>query len=412
MKSIIFIETNKSGSSREGIKAAEQLGYYTVLITSKKKLVKQREEFPDVHKFIYLPKITKKKVENRLEKFLGYSHEIKAIISFIDNYVALAAQLCISFCNRSLSVKAIQSMEDKAISTEVLNGLEYSPTSHLCKNLTTVYEKLDNYTIPLPFVMKAPNSTGSKDVLLVNKREEIKDSFNYLKKKYPNKSILIEEFISGPQYLIEGVVHKGKLAIVAIIKQEITFKDRFIITGYQYLANVEEPFYYSLEHAVNAIITKFEMDNGSFHMEMRRSTNGWKLIEINPRISGSAMNLIILNANGINLAKETVALYLGDKPNLVKEFEQPVFAQFLTVDKQGRLSKVTGKSRASNCEGICSVYIKPKKGQLVTPPMSMGHRYAYVIAKGETEEQAKERAKNAAAEIKFHIMPSKKEGIN
>jgi hypothetical protein len=52
MRTIVFIETNKSGSSREAIKAAERLGYFTVLFTNRQKYIQQRTEFPEVHQMI------------------------------------------------------------------------------------------------------------------------------------------------------------------------------------------------------------------------------------------------------------------------------------------------------------------------------------------------------------------------
>ena len=54
MKTIIFIGTNKSGSSREAIKAAEKLGYFTVLFTNNEKQIQQRKEYKDVHKMIFV----------------------------------------------------------------------------------------------------------------------------------------------------------------------------------------------------------------------------------------------------------------------------------------------------------------------------------------------------------------------
>lgn len=52
MDTIIFIETNKSGSSREAIKAAEKLNFFTVLLTNKTKFIEERNIFPDVHQMI------------------------------------------------------------------------------------------------------------------------------------------------------------------------------------------------------------------------------------------------------------------------------------------------------------------------------------------------------------------------
>lgn len=47
------------------------------------------------------------------------------------------------------------------------------------------------------------------------------------------------------------------------------------------------------------------------------------------------------------------------------------------------------------------VYVKPRKGTILTPPLSMGHRYAYVIAEGATLAEAQNNATTAAKEIKF-----------
>ena len=53
MDTIVFIETNKSGSSREAIKAAEKLNFFTVLLTKKTKFINERTIFPDVHQMIF-----------------------------------------------------------------------------------------------------------------------------------------------------------------------------------------------------------------------------------------------------------------------------------------------------------------------------------------------------------------------
>lgn len=49
MDTIVFIETNKSGSSREAIKAAEKLNFFTVLLTKKQNLLKNA-----IHSLMYI----------------------------------------------------------------------------------------------------------------------------------------------------------------------------------------------------------------------------------------------------------------------------------------------------------------------------------------------------------------------
>ena len=140
-----------------------------------------------------------------------------------------------------------------------------------------------------------------------------------------------------------------------------------------------------------------------FTLNYDLSKNGWKLIEINPRISGGAMNKMIQAAFGFNLVEETLKLYLGESPSIEPRCMNYVFTQYLIVSKKGILEKVTGKGRARKSPGVVEVYVKPRKGTNLIPPLSMGHRYAYVIATGASMEEAKKIAQNAANEIRFHL---------
>ena len=68
MESILFIETTKSGSSREAIKAAIRLGYFTVLLTERKSFLKQRKEFADVSQMIHLEELTEDLIRTEISQ--------------------------------------------------------------------------------------------------------------------------------------------------------------------------------------------------------------------------------------------------------------------------------------------------------------------------------------------------------
>ena len=248
------------------------------------------------------------------------------------------------------------------------------------------------------------NLPGSKDVLFVEDDRELARSINTLLKK-GSSEVLIEEYLEGPQYLIEACVYNGKVHIVAVIEQEITFFNHFIVTGYCLLGDMDIVFYNKIYETVCLVLEQFDFKNGSCHIEMRLMNHYWKIIEINPRISGGAMNRIIETAFGINLVEETIKIYLGQEPNLEKKFSRFVYAHYLTSDSIGTLIKVTGKKRCSRLPGIEEVFIKPKKGKVLHPPLSMGDRYGYVLASSDNKEEAMRIAKQAAKEIRFHLEP-------
>lgn len=403
LKTIIFIGTNKSGSSREAIRAAERLGYFTVLFTNNEKQIRQRKEYIDVHEMIFVDTTQLAAMRKEIRMLISKGSVIMTIASFVDSHVSKASQLCAEFCPNGTSYKSVAIMENKAQTRTFLQGLPYSPKYITVSPKARLNAKTLESLPGFPLIVKSASSTGSKDVLQATDLEQLQRHIRKLTEKNPEESIIIEEFIEGAQYLVEAIVHDRKLHIAGIIQQEITFGKRFIITGYGVLAYVPKQLNNSIKQVLESIIEKFDIQNGVMHVEMRQTDDGWRLIEINPRISGGAMNNMLKAAFGFDLVEETLKLYLGQRPSLVQKQRNYVFTQYVIVEKKGILEKVTGKKRARNSPGVVEVYVKPKKGTQLTPPLSMGHRYAYIIAQGRTMELAKGLAKKAAEEIKFHL---------
>ncbi|MFF2793589.1 ATP-grasp domain-containing protein [Lysinibacillus xylanilyticus] len=401
MKTIIFIGTNKSGSSREATRAAEKLGYFTVLFTNNEKQLQQRNAYPDIHKMILIDTSNIKIMKDEILNLSKNGFEIKSIVSFVDPFVHIASILCDEFCDNKTSSTAIEMMEDKEKTRIFLKNQPYSPKFYLLKPNESVPNNLG-----FPLIVKSPKSTGSKDVLLANDTGQLEKHLSHLRSKNPGETIMVEEYIEGPQYLVEALVYNRQANVIGIIEQEITQGKRFIITGYGVLVKAPKDIQTGLEEVLQSIVKEFNIENGALHLELRLTKNGWKLIEINPRISGGAMNTMLHAAFGFNLVEETLKLFLGERPDINPKHRKFVYTKYVIVQSKGILEKVIGRNRATNSPGVVEVYVKPKKGALLTPPLSMGHRYAYVIAVGATLAEAKNKAYKAAKEIKFILKPS------
>jgi biotin carboxylase len=403
MRTIVFIETGKSGSSREAIKAAESLGYFTVLFTNKQRYIQQRTEFPDVHQMVFVEISKYDELKRNIIKLQKQGKQIKAILSFIDPFVHVAAALSEEFCSSVVSVDPILKMENKVLTREVLKGHPVSSNYEIYTpeySLDYFVELANNH---LPLIVKSPTSAGSRDVLLAKSENELREAIQKLLKK--SEQILLEEYLEGPQYLVEVLVHNGRAHIVAIIEQHITFSQRFIVTGYCLLPYMDRDLYNGILETVGSVLKAFKMKNGACHLEMRYVNGEWKLIEINPRIAGGAMNRIIEVGYGINLVEETIRLMLGYEPNLTRKHSKFVYAHYLTVDSKGKLMKVTGKERCSQYAGVEEVFIKPRQGHILRPPVSMGDRCGYILASSGNKEEAKRIAMKAASEIRFYLDP-------
>ncbi|WAH36308.1 ATP-grasp domain-containing protein [Alicyclobacillus dauci] len=402
MRTIVFIGSNKSGSSKDAIIAAEALGFYTVLLTDRETFLAKRAEFPYVHEMILVDIDDMDAIRTELNFLMEQGKDIVAISSFIEPYVYTAALLGQEYGLPSQTPEAIATMLDKIRMREFLKDTHYSPLFWTCDDYSEVTTSIRRH---LPLVVKSPLSSGSRDVILVTDRAQLEQEVNGLKKRYPDQKVLLEEYIDGPQYLAEVLVHRGKPHIVAVVEQIVHGKPHFIVTGYRVLLSPPIHLHSEIDNLVHVVAQKTGMRCGAFHVEFRVVNRRCKIIEVNPRISGTAMNRMIDTAFGINLVQETLKSQMDQTPNLERRYERHVFTQYLTVSQSGVLQKVTGRIRASKCAGVEEVYVKPRSGTTLRIPTSMGHRYAYVLAAADSHSQAEKIARDAAKLIQFHITP-------
>lgn len=404
METILFIETTKSGSSREALRAAARLGYRTVLLTERMSFIEQQDEFAEVAQMIHLEDLTEERIRISISQLQKQRDIIKTIISFVDPFVSLAAQLANEYCGAEISVEALKIMEDKAATRKELKQNKATPAFDIIEP-TVDMEQLIYKDYKYPIIVKSALSKASKDVYVVENKVEMKKIIKKMMKQDPDQKIILEEYLDGPQYLVEVLVHNEKSTIVAIVQQDITQTIKFIVTGYAVELDVEGELYQKLVQAVESIIKDLNITNAACHLECRYVNGEWKLIEMNPRIAGGAMNRMIEEAFCIHLVEETIKLYLGIEPNLTRKYEKSIYTHYITIGSCGYLLKVIGEQKATAQPGVKEVYIKPRKGTILIPALSMGHRYGYVIASGDTPEEAKINAVKAASHIKFYLEP-------
>ncbi|WP_174732465.1 ATP-grasp domain-containing protein [Mesobacillus harenae] len=406
MKSIIFLGAHKSGTSREALKIAKDMGYYTILLTDRKKFLEQRDEFNDVHQMVLLPDLLDlSRVEEEINLCQLQGYKIEAIMSLIDPFVFPAAFMSKKFGLTQLSSDALYLMEEKTRFRKALQQLFSSPFFHVHSQNETAEALSERLAENLPLILKPVLSNGSKDIHLSMSKESLKRSIKHLESKFPGQPILIEEYLIGRQFLVEIVMIHGRLNIVGVIEQEFSAANPFIVTDYAFPALLKSKEYENLLREIEQILETLGMQHGSCHLEMKMVNNEWKLIEVNPRMSGGAMNKIIMEGSGVNLVQEIIKLNLKLSPSFIPTKNDHVYAAFSTVNTSGKLLKVTGKNKALKMQGVKVVYVKPRKGTIVTQPYSMGDRYAYVVAAGDSPEKARQIALSARNQIQFYIEP-------
>ncbi|MCL6637914.1 MAG: ATP-grasp domain-containing protein [Alicyclobacillus sp.] len=405
MRTVVFLHMQKHGSSREAIQAAERLGYYTVVLTNRPTLVAQRSEFPDVHRLLAVDLDHLASLMSHLQSLQEEGLELAAIVSFVDPYVSRAALLARRFCPVRPRLQPILTMEDKVRTRKTLTGTPYNPWYAVLDRAEDLNLWLDQVTEHLPLVVKAPRSTGAKDVHVVCSKQQLAKRVHELIQLYPGLPVLAEEYVSGPQYLVEVLAVQDTVHPVALVEQHITLhRGHPIVDGYALSASPPTQRTNSLISAVTDIVQRIGLRSGPCHLELRQNSGQWKLIEANPRIAGGAMNRMIAVGLGINLVQETLKLALGEQPDLTPLWRKNVYTHYVSCTQAGTVVRVVGKQKALNCPGVEAVYVKPRKGQKVRPPTSLGQRCAYVMASDPYSlDKARRVAVRAASCLQFQL---------
>lgn len=402
MDAILFIETPQYGSASEAFKAAYEMGLQSIAITKRNYLFHNTDLLSFIHRVIFMEEIHEASIKKEISELLSSGYHIRAIISFVDPYVSLAAELSNEYCNSSISTQALRCMENKLFVREKLRG-NRATIDFVQLNEVRDFESFVNDRFPK--VMKSTLSNGSKGVRFIENKAEIVEVWRKMLQKFPKHPLILEDYVEGEQYVVELIVIQRNPIIVSVIKQEIERNVSFIVTAYDVLIEMDPSFYKELRQTVHSIVEDIGLTNGACHMELRFCSGQWKLIELNPRIAGGAMNKMIESAFGIHLVKETISLYLGNEPDVLWKWVRPVHTTFITVQHCGELLKVEGVEEAKKCPSVIDVHVKPAVGTILMPAVSMGQRYGYVMAEGKTAEEAKENADRAVALIKFYIDP-------
>ncbi|MCX5783845.1 MAG: ATP-grasp domain-containing protein, partial [Elusimicrobia bacterium] len=131
-----------------------------------------------------------------------------------------------------------------------------------------------------------------------------------------NRTLLLEEFVDGEEYSIEGVAHGKNIAIAGVFqKQGLHFLGGIRCEGVNFTPaddrNKENKIIELARNAVKSI----GLRKSAFHIEMRwdKTHNKPVIIEINPRIPGGLLCRIHREKNKFNLAKALLSAKLGEK---------------------------------------------------------------------------------------------------
>lgn len=126
--------------------------------------------------------------------------------------------------------------------------------------------------------------------------------------------VLLEEYLAGPEFSVESWIQGGVIHTVGVTDKRLGGTTGFVETGHMFPASTGDVERAALTAAAEAAISAVGLDHGVVHTELRMTSAGPRIIEINPRPAGNQITELIRLVTGVDLPRVAVELALGFAP--------------------------------------------------------------------------------------------------
>ncbi|MEO2248521.1 ATP-grasp domain-containing protein [Staphylococcus saprophyticus] len=312
------------------------------------------------------------------------TYNFENIVAFEEAYLERAALLRDTLNIKGMSYKDIQLFRNKVKMKDYVTSKGFkTPKYKKIKNFKDLYENLNQYSYP--FILKPIDGMSSINTYKISNKQDLEDYLKSSKKQYP---FLIEEFIDGEMYHIDGVYTDEKLIFSSFSK--------YIVQCIEYVENKNlVSLLYNNSNAITNKLKKYtssllkhfnKTDPLLFHLEVFIKKNGEIIFcEIAARRSGGNIIEMIDHSFNINLDYVYINLLLGNSHihNLDYKNNSYVINKTYLV-QEGTLTQLPSYNDLKDC---CFIKFKSKVGNVHTSPKTYYDVYLQVMLEGSSERE-------------------------
>jgi biotin carboxylase len=270
-----------------------------------------------------------------------------------------------------------------------------------------------------PVVIKPSVLSGSRGVMRVDTRPAFDNAFERLQRLLESEDvramrdpaaddIIIEGFVPGREYALEGVLTRGRLQVLALFDKPDPldgpfFEETIYVTPSRADRGVQDAIADAIARAAKAL----DLYHGPIHAECRVNAAGVYVLEVAARPIGGlcARALAFHDPNGKAEGLEDLLLRhaLGESLDRFRREPRASGVMMIPIPTAGVYRRVEGTERAQQVPHVCDVRITAKPDQrLVTLPEGASY-LGFIFAKADTPASVERALRAAHAELWFVI---------
>jgi biotin carboxylase len=253
-----------------------------------------------------------------------------------------------------------------------------------------------------PCVVKAPDRQGQRGLTFVRTEEELPAAIDAAIEASRNGMYILEEYVDGPEVTVQAVSIDGVFHPLLVADRLTADPPAFGVAlahAWPCVTGTQSPI-----EAARAAAEALGVRNGPTYTQIRVGADGSRVVELAARLGGGHDAELTEAATGVKLNDLALDFALGNEACVTgtQSLHGGACVLFL-VAPEGVLHAVEGREAAHASEGVLDVRIYREPGFRIGPLLRGADRAGAVIAAGETRDDALERARKAADEIRFVV---------
>ena len=281
--------------------------------------------------------------------------------------------------------------------------------SPFSKGAKTVKEALTiAHNISGDIIIKPSRSSGSRGVThlpfnMKNDDDIISSFYHAIENSYEN-SVVIEEYICGPEFSVEIIIWNNNPVVIAITDKLTTGSPFFVELGHSQPSQFSKEVLSEIKEAAIFGCKSLKLDFCAAHVEIKLQNNKPYIIEIGARLGGDFISTdLVYLSTGIDMVAAAINISLGIEPDLTPKHSPQGAAIRYFTPKSGKISKLNMGTNTKVDSNIIKFGIYKKVGDYVSNVKSSLDRCGHVIAIGRNAEGAIFNAENILKNIIYEI---------
>lgn len=343
---------------------------------------------------------------------LAAEQRIDAVFCYHEGMIVAAAAAAQALGLPGPSVEAVTACRDKARTRELLAEAGVGQPGFALVDKDFDIAQLAQ-TIPPPWVIKPRSLGASQGVIKIDQPADFAEGLRITRSARQagmptDDVVLVEEYVEGGEITVDGYFDGQDFVPLYITRKRLNKAPYFEEMGHTLSGDDEYLTDASLLELMAAAHVALGFRNAISHTEVRITTSGFRLIEVNGRMAGDLVSILVERAMNYSSAWYALELALGRNPGKPAPTGRCCGIRFLRPDEPCVVDSIRFDAERARAAGLADVSFQPmvQPGtELWLPPENYVARYALLIADGDSAEECNQKLDVASELVELASRP-------